>query len=175
MDLAEALAADLHDAFPVLVRGYGGAVYSAALRLCGREPAEDIAQETFTKAYAALGRYEPDRVRSLELRPWVLTIALNVARNHLRTLARHPEDGFDRNGDGSFPPAVDGTHQADLRAVLGDALLRLPFPTRQAVVLRHVIGCSTAETAAILGRPPGTVKSQVARGLAALRDHLEDR
>lgn len=174
MDLAEALAADLHEAFPALVRGYGDAVYSAALRLCGRGPAEDIAQETFTKAYAALDRYEPDRVRTLQLRPWVLTIALNVARNHLRTQARHPEDGFvDRNGDG--PPTVDGTAQADLRALLGDALLSLPLATRQAVVLRHVIGCSTDEAATILDRPPGTVKSQVARGLAALRDHLEDR
>jgi RNA polymerase sigma factor (sigma-70 family) len=172
MDLGEALAADLHDAFPALVRGYGGAVYSTALRLCGPGPAEDIAQETFAKAYAALGRYEPERVRTLELRPWVLTIALNVARNHLRARTRHPEVQLDRNGQGSAP---DGQTAADLRAVLGDALLRLPLPTRQAVVLRHVVGCSTAEVAAILDRPTGTVKSQVARGLAALRDHLEDR
>lgn len=170
MDLAEALAADLHDAFPALVNRLGGAVYSVAVRTCGRGPAEDIAQETFLRAYKALGGYDGGRVRSLALRPWVLTIALNVARNHARTEARHPtaalRDG-DGDGDGDSP-------DPDLRAALGAALLRLPVATREAVVLRHVVGCSTAEVAGILDRPAGTVKSQVARGLAALREELDE-
>lgn len=172
MDLAEALAADLHDAFPALVNRLGGAVYSAAVRTCGRGPAEDIAQETFLRAYKALDGYDAGRVRSLALRPWVLTIALNVARNHARTEARHPTTAFGA-GDGHDDGPDDG-RDPDLRATLGAALLRLPVATREAVVLRHVVGCSTAEVAGILDRPAGTVKSQVARGLAALREELDE-
>src|SRR5262245_9998388 len=97
MDLPEALAADVDDAFPALVSRLGGAVYSTAVRLCGRGPAEDIAQETFLRAYKSLGAYEADRVRALQLRPWVLTIALNVARNYDRTEVRHPTSPLERD------------------------------------------------------------------------------
>src|SRR5262245_21496955 len=125
MNLVEALAADVHDAFPAFVNHLGGAVYSAAVRTCGRGPAEDIAQETFRRAYKALDGYAPERVRALQIRPWVLTIALNVARNHLRTDARHPAEPLAAEPTHSTRP--DPTDRVDDRAVLAAALLRLPL------------------------------------------------
>jgi len=168
MDLAAALADDLDAAFPTLVETFGRDVYSLALRLSGRSDAEDTAQDAFMRAYAALRTYEPKRIADLALRPWVVTIALNVVRNRLRTTARHPT----RSLTGERPAAA--VSDVDERLTLAAALGELPLPARQAIVLRHVIGCSTDETAAILDRPAGTVKAQVARGLAALRTRLED-
>lgn len=178
-DLVSDLAADVHGAFPALVGAMSGPVYSVAVRLCGRNEAEDIAQETFVRAYKALVDYDPDRRLALQLRPWVLTITLNVARNQLRSASRHPttapEDGTEPETATvarAIAPEV-AAERSELHAHLASALLRLPLPTREAVVLRHVVGCRTAEVAAILDRPQGTVKAQVSRGLAALREDLQ--
>lgn len=172
MDLPERLADDLHGTFPVLVDEYGGAVYTLALRLCGPDAADDIAQDTFVRAFAALGRYDAARIRGLALRPWVVTIALNVVRNRARHTARHPQVAL-ADGDVRVVPDPDlDMNRTDLRQVLASALLRLPAATRQVVVLRHVLELDTAETATVLDRPVGTVKAQLARGLAALRKYL---
>lgn len=170
MDLPERLADDLPGAFPVLVDEYGGAVYTLALRLCGPDAAEEIAQDTFARAFAALGRYDADRIRSLALRPWVVTIALNVARNQARRRRRHPEVPLATGTP--VPVGTDAIDRTDLQRTLAAALRHLSVPARQAVVLRHVLGFDTAETASMLGRPVGTVKAQVARSLATLRRHL---
>jgi RNA polymerase sigma-70 factor (ECF subfamily) len=67
---------------------------------------------------------------------------------------------------------VELAERREARQQLADGLLTLAPSVREAVVLRHVDGLSVAETAAALGRPEGTVKAQVHRGLAALRAHL---
>lgn len=169
MALAEALADDVDAAFPAFVAEHTDAVYTVALRLCGSAEAEDVSQDAFVRAFTALRRYDPEQVRTLSLRPWVLTIVLNVARNRLRSNGRHPQTALE---DGHAQPSH--ADRTDLRATLAGALSLLPLPARQAVVLRHVVGCSVKETAAILDRPTGTVKAQVARGLALLRTHLEE-
>ena len=175
LDLATALATDLEAGFPALVAGLAGPVYSVALRLCGRDRAEDVAQETFTRAYRALQGYPAGRRRALQVRPWVLTIALNVARNELRSASRGPEENgkapADRLDPGLGPEAA--AERSELRERLAAALRQLPAASREAVVLRHVVGCRVTEVAAILDRPVGTVKAQVWRGLAALRQELE--
>ena len=81
----DVLARDVDTGFAALVRAHSGAVYSTALRLSGsRSTAEDIAQDAFVRAYRALRRFDADRIRALEARPWLLTITLNVWRNHVR-------------------------------------------------------------------------------------------
>ena len=174
-----ALDGDVDAVFPALFADLAGPVYTVGLRLCGRQEAEDVAQEAFVRAYRALRDYPADRRRSIRLRPWVLTIALNVARNRLRAAARdvaldgaalHAAEREERPA--TAPPEV-AAERAELRTRLARALGRLPAPAREAVVLRHVVGCPVAEVAEILGRPAGTVKAQVWRGLAALREDLE--
>jgi RNA polymerase sigma-70 factor (ECF subfamily) len=149
------------EAFAALVRDCAGLVLTVLTRTGCPDP-EDLAQETFTRAYAALRR-RPDTVPT---RAWLVTIALNVRRNELRRLARRPTAPLDAD-----PPTGDADR--DLRLSLEAALARLPEAQRVPVVLRHVAGLPYDDVAVALGRPVGTVKSQVSRGLAALRVSLE--
>src|SRR5690606_22516524 len=77
-ELCRRLAADLDGAFPDLVDALASDVYSGLRRLAGADDAEDLTQETFIRAYRALGEYDAERIRNLRLRAWVWTIALNL-------------------------------------------------------------------------------------------------
>src|SRR3989442_14517947 len=89
--IAAALADDLDDAFPRLVRSHAGAVYSTLLRLGGHaDQAEELSQDTFVRAYAALRRYPADRIRALRPRAWLVTIAVNLLRHAWRNCTRRP-------------------------------------------------------------------------------------
>jgi RNA polymerase sigma factor (sigma-70 family) len=175
--LAAALADDRAAAFPDLVRALQDGIYSGALRLTGdRAAAEEVTQEAFLRAYRALGAYPASQVRSLALREWMWTITLNLCRNRARTLHRRPEGPWENPA--AVPDPAPGPEQAALTAAdrerLAHHLARLPWTTRAAVVLRHVAGLSYPEIAVALGRPPGTIKSDVHRGLQRLRGFLEE-
>lgn len=91
LPLTELLATDLDDGFTELVRTQAGTVRSVLLRLSGSaRDADDLGQETFLRAYSALREYPPERRGQLQPRAWLLTIAANVWRNHVRTLSRRP-------------------------------------------------------------------------------------
>lgn len=173
--LPAALAADLDRAFPDLVEALQHDVFSGALRLTGnRADAEDVAQEAFVRAYRALSAYPADRVRAMHLRGWVWTIAANLCRNRARSRSRKPEAALP-----DTLPIVDpapGPEQLTLgsatREHLAGLVAELPWAQREAVVLRHVVGLGYAEIAAALDRPTGTVKADVHRGLARLRETL---
>jgi RNA polymerase sigma-70 factor (ECF subfamily) len=166
-DLRIRLADDLDGAFPELVEGLQSELFSGLRSLAGGD-AEDLAQETFIRAYRALSDYDADRVRNLSLRGWIWTIALNLGRNHLRDRSRRPTvagELFDVGRDDPEPP--------DWMA--WDARLRqLSLPIRKAVVLRHVVGLDYPEISLVTGRPVGTVKADVHRGLQRLRTIMED-
>lgn len=171
--LTRELAADLDGAFPDLVRLLQDDLFSGALRMTGnRADAEDIAQEAFLRAYRALAGYPATRIRQLRLRGWVWTIAINLCRNRARSRARKPETSLPKG----FEPTAAGTgpEQAVLDLVggehLGATVAGLPWAQRQAVVLRHVVGLGYAEISEALERPVGTVKADVHRALARLRE-----
>jgi RNA polymerase sigma factor (sigma-70 family) len=175
--LPAALAADRDAAFPHLVRALIDGVYSGALRLTGsRADAEDLTQEAFLRAYRALGEYPPERIRELRLREWVWTIAANLCRNRARSRERHPEEALFAAAATADPAPGPEAHAlaAAGREALAAQLARLPWAQRSAVVLRHVTGLSYEEAAAALGRPVGTVKADVHRGLQQLRTALEE-
>jgi RNA polymerase sigma-70 factor (ECF subfamily) len=181
--LAHHLAADLEGAFPVLVAAHADRLYSIALRLLGDpRDAEEVAQDALVRAFRAMQGYPPARTTELRLRPWLASITVNLARNRRRRIT-------DRRPPARLEPLVEaGLDLPDLRTPgpstvaarresatgLATTLLQLPAPIRAAVVLRHVDGLSVAETAEALGRPEGTVKAQVARGLERLRHLLDD-
>ena len=105
-DLNQQLADDTDGAFPDLVRTFQDGVYSGALQLTRNDhDAQDVTQETFVRVYRALQRYDDARIRALELRPWIWTIALNLCRNRARARARRPEvsDLVDRPAPGRDP------------------------------------------------------------------------
>jgi RNA polymerase sigma-70 factor, ECF subfamily len=170
-DLATRLAADPHAAFGDLVVAHQDLVYGVCLRVV-RDPAsaQDVAQDAFVNAYRALVRYPPARVAELRLRPWLARIALNLARNSLRTQRANADlDAL----DGTPAPASDEplslAQRREERSLWARLLAGLPDRYRLAVALRHVDGLSYAELAQALGRPTGTVKSDVHRGVALLR------
>lgn len=179
MPLCERLAADLDDGFTELVRVHATVVYAFLLRMTGNAAeADDLGQETFLRAYTALQGYSAERRCALRPRAWLMTIAANVWRNHVRTSVRRPvaatrvEDSC-QNWPAAGPGPAERAETAADRAVLVAALARLPERVRVAVVLRHVVGMSYAEVAEVQGCPVGTVKAQVSRGIGTLRQLLE--
>jgi RNA polymerase sigma factor (sigma-70 family) len=181
-ELPDRLARDLDGAFEELVRGHERLVFGLALRVVGdRADAEEVAQDTFERAYHALAGYEVERVAAMRLRPWLAQIALNLARNRLRRRpppARSLEDGDGQPLAVAAPADADPAQVAERgqeRELLVGLLAALPRPYREAVVLRHVEGLPYAEVAEVLGRPVGTVKTHVHRGVRQLRVELENR
>ncbi|NKQ23645.1 RNA polymerase sigma factor [Streptomyces galbus] len=177
--LTERLAADLDDGFTELVRVHATAVRAFLFRVSGSAAeADDLAQDTFLRAYTALRGYSPERRGALHPRAWLMTIATNVWRNHVRTSVRRPvavtssEDACLSWPDGS-PGPEERAGTADDRGRLVSALTQLPESPRVAVVLRHVVGLSYGEIAEAQGCPVGTVKAQVSRGIGSLRTLLE--
>ncbi|APS21428.1 RNA polymerase sigma factor [Streptomyces filamentosus] len=177
--LTELLATDLDGGFTELVRIHAQVVHIFLLRVTGSAAeADDLGQDTFLRAYTALRGYSGDRRRALLPRAWLLTIAANVWRNHVRTSVRRPvsamrvEDAEDLWSDGR-PGPEERAATAEDRGRLVSALSQLPEIYRVPVVLRHVMGLSYGEMAQVQGCPVGTAKAQVSRGLGHLRRLLE--
>ena len=172
--LTERLAEDLDGAFEDVVVEHQHALFAFVAGLGGDAGlAEDAVQDAFVRAHRALAGYPPERVRELHLRPWLFRIALNALRNRLRgrrvqlVLVDRPPEG----ADPAAGPEAEAMRQAD-RARLGEALACLPQEQRAAVLLRHAHDLGYARIAEVLDRPVGTVKSDVHRGLMALRRRM---
>jgi RNA polymerase sigma factor (sigma-70 family) len=169
--LSAALAADPDGTFEQVVLAHQDRLFSIALSLLGDpRDAEEVAQDALVRAYRAIASYPPERVRALALRGWLSTIVVNLARNRRQ---RRPA---------STVPLDDSRSETDVWAVPHEAvalaegdrhwaslLARLPERYRVPVVLRHVVGLSFREMSTALGRPEGTLKAQVHRGLTQLR------
>jgi RNA polymerase sigma-70 factor (ECF subfamily) len=167
-DLKTDLSRNLDAAFPRLVEQMNNRLFWGLRRMTGdAQHAEDLSQETMIRAYRALTDYPPSRIRQLKLEPWLWTIALNLGRNHLRDQSRRPTLVEQKSESPSHDDEIpDG-------AAWENRLRQLSTPQRQAVVLKHVVGLSVAEIAAATGRPEGTCKADISRGLKKLREILE--
>jgi len=168
-------------AFARLVAIHEGMVLNLAARLLGdREEAKDIAQDVFLQVYRTLPRFEG---RST-VRTWIYRIVVNQARNRHRFWRRRHRDeqvsldqhvaahGDVLRGPGPAPDRV--LAQKELAEQLQQALERLPFEQRTAIVLREVDGLSYEEIAYSLNLAVGTVKSRLTRARQALRADLRD-
>lgn len=180
-DLSSGLATDLDGHFERLVLSHQDRLYGFALRLSGNpQEAEEITQDSFVRAYKALGKYPAERRRTLALRPWLHHIALNVFRNRVRGQHLHLVL-LDHDGDsGVWEHAADDAarpeailEQAELKETLEALVAALPERYRLAVILRYVQGLGYREMATVLGQPIGTMKANVHRGLQVLRQVLE--
>jgi len=138
-----------------------------------RAEAEDVAQEVFLRAWRSLRDWKPERIEELSERAWLHKIALNVVRNRVRAARSRPPLAASDAGlamvaaPGRSPESAVETHW------LAGQVAALPVPQREAVVLVSVQGFPYADAAELTGRPLNTVKSDVHRGLAALRKMLE--
>ena len=157
-------------AFEEIVRRYKQIAFRTAYVLtASAADAEDAAQEGFVKAFRALNRFRPGS----PLRPWLLRIVANEARNRARTADRRrrlelrlTEDV--RPGDAAPSPEA-AVLQGDDRRRLLEAVNALDDDDRLVITSRYLLQLSGEETAAALGIPEGTVKSRLSRALDRLR------
>jgi RNA polymerase sigma-70 factor (ECF subfamily) len=144
----------------------------ACLQLGDTAEAEDIAQETFLRAFRSFHRFDVGR----PLRPWLLRIARNLARNRWRSWSRRlraterwkneavsEAAGSPFLAEGGTAPAA-----AELRGIVA----RMGEPDRQVIYLRFFLGLSLEETSEALSLPLGTVKSRLSRALERLRERV---
>ena len=163
--------------FERMVHEHQHRIFALGYALTGnRMDAEEVAQDTFLRAYRALITYAPDRVRDLKQRAWLHQIAVNVVRNRKRGLRPHLVELNGSEPDHGAGPEEDVMRRAEMDD-LAARVACLPPRYREAVVLRHVQDLSYAEAADALGQPVGTVKANVHRGLKLLRgedDRVDD-
>jgi RNA polymerase sigma-70 factor (ECF subfamily) len=139
----------------------------AYLFLGDADDAEDITQETFLRAYHNLKRFDPTR----PLRPWLLSIAANLARNRYRSAARYLA-ALTRSFRAEPPTSLDveqhtALHQDALQ--LWKAVRQLNADDQQIIYLRFFLDLSTAEAAQAIDVAEGTIKSRLNRAVGRLR------
>ena len=128
--------------------------------------AEDLASQVFVEAVAGIDRYT---YRGIPLGAWLFRIARNVSSDYLRKQMRHERAAAEAAAepDTSQPsePDVDGEQ-------LMQALTQLTDDQRQVVVLRFFSDLSTADTATVMRKTPGSIKALQHRALASMRRAL---
>ena len=158
--VAAALAGSREAAAELFERHWPGA-WRAAYAITGRRAmADDIAQDAFERAFAALSRFD----RRRPFAPWLHRIVVNRSLDLLRS---------ERRLVGGEVPEGEWHDTEDGDRALLDAVASLPLQRRVVVVLRYGLGFAPADIASILGLPDGTVHSRLARALEQLRAELE--
>ena len=162
-------------AFDLLVLKYQHKVHAIVSRyIHDQSEVEDVVQESFIKAYRALGKFRGDS----QFYTWLYRIAVNTAKNVLVSRNRRPPQsdidvadaeyysGSDRLKDVDSPENL--AFRDELQEVVNEALRNLPEDLRTAVTLREFEGLSYEDIAAIMECPVGTVRSRIFRAREAM-------
>ena len=154
-------------AWQELINTYREDVFRLAyLMLANAEDAQDVAQETFVRALNNLHSYDETR----PLRPWLLKITANLARNYKRTVYRYWNAlRMFRGQVTEGQPSVEGQiiQQEEVNAILG-AIHQLRPVEQEIIYCRYFLELSVTETATTLNIKAGTVKSRLHRALQKL-------
>jgi len=179
----EAVRRGSMDRFRDLVDRHGDVVYATLRRLAGSpELAEELAQETFVRAFEHLDEFRGEA----GFRTWLVQIAINLVRDRRRRSRRSPamislEELRARSRGHDDPPErrpsvepIARLAQREISARLERELDRLPADYREAFVLKHVEGLSYEEIARVTGQTVGCLKVRVHRARTRLRQALAD-
>ncbi|MBI2918499.1 MAG: RNA polymerase sigma factor [Chloroflexi bacterium] len=173
--VGKARGGDVH-AYEELIRRYQGVAFrTACLVLRDPSDAEDVVQEAFVKAFGALHRFDERR----PLRPWLLRIVTNEARN-ARKAAQRRDNLSTRyaatQSQGRGDPSVEQTAiETERHEKLLAALDSLKDDERLIISLRYFLELSEQEMAEVLRCRHGTVKSRLSRAMARLRRVIQER
>jgi len=166
------------DSFNQLVVRWERPIYALAYRVIGREEdARDVAQETFLRAFRALGGFKGQAKFS----SWLYRITLNLCRDWIRRERRTPvaqaPEGIDLiELAGETVPSEsleEVVSRKQLGRVVARAMSTLPEEQRTAIILKEYHGLTFQEIADLLDCPLSTVKTRLYQGLAVLRRQLE--
>lgn len=162
------------EAYNVLIERHTPVVYRIVRRMCSDRPeAEAITQEAFLRAWESLPRSRTD----LPFRPWLIRIAVNVARDALRK--SRPMDFADLPPEeplrmaATEPGPEERLEEAEALAQLAEAVQGLPAPYRAIIALRYEVEMSYEEVARVLDLPLNTVRTRLHRAKRKLREALE--
>ncbi len=165
--VADAIAGDV-DALAQIVGAYHHDMARIAFVICGNaDYAQDAVQAAWPKAWQKLGSIRDQQ----KLRPWLMAIAANEARQMMRRRIGRPVveiDVADVAAMGSDPQSRASALDLDT------ALRRLSPDVRAILALRHVGGYDATEIGHAMGMPAGTVRTRLARTVARLRKELGD-
>ena len=162
-----------HGAYGEIVHAYEGIAFRTAYLIAGdASDAEDAAQEGFVKAFYALPRFRSGAA----LRPWLLRIVANEARNRRRSAGRRAHLALQAAGDAPSGEAAPSPEAALLSTEQHETLLAavngLRDDDRLVIACRYFLDLSEEETAVALGWRRGTVKSRLSRALGRLREEI---
>jgi RNA polymerase sigma-70 factor (ECF subfamily) len=172
---ADLIARSLDDprAFMPLVERHQRVLFGYLARRVGRDIAEDVTSETFTRAFAQRTRYDLERP---DARPWLFGIATNLLRNHarsevrqLRAYQRHGVDDRQHDDDAATHARLDAISQSP---ALAAALEALKPGDREALLMFAWNDMSYEDIAESLGIPVGTVRSRLNRARRIVQEHL---
>jgi RNA polymerase sigma-70 factor (ECF subfamily) len=174
-DLVSGALSGSERAFQQLVRRYERPVFSVILRVI-RDPsrAEELAQDTFVKAFLRLETYRPDRKFST----WLLAIAHHVAidevrRGSIRTAPLEEVEHLSKRPDGNNPHAV--TERREFALILEEAVRGLRPEYAELIALKYEHDLTIEDIAEITGLAIGTIKSSLHRARKDLADSLRRR
>ena len=158
-------------AWEPLVLAHQQAVFRLSYLLLGDpNDAEDVAQETFLRAWKHLKRFDFTR----PLRPWLLSIASNLASNRRRSAGRYFAALTRAFREEPASASIEEKSSQHMQANdLWKAVQTLNLPDQQIIYLRFFLDLSVAETAEVLQVADGTVKSRLSRALEKLRTIIQ--
>lgn len=175
-ELVEAFQSGDLGAFELLVRRWERKILGAIYRIVGREEdARDLCQETFLKAYRALGAFKREACFS----SWLYQIALNLCRDRMRRRRLRPLVSLEELDDRGASlvtrrPDPHALAEAEgLSRIVQAAVASLPEDQREVIVLKEYQDLTFLEIAEVLDLPLSTVKTRLYRGLVQLRERLE--
>ncbi len=177
-DIARAALQSEHT-YTAATRRYYGRVYLSTLAMVRQpEMAEDIAQETFLRAWL---RRDTIKDPHLPLQPWLIRIARNLAIDWLRTGQQRSrvlplisiEELSVEPADNTNPNPRQSAGQAEQHNQLTHAVMALPEDLRQAVLLHYAEGLTPSDIARLNGEAPSTVTRRLDKARQLLRQHIE--
>jgi len=166
--LARRASARDPDAWGAIFEAHYRAVFAfVRYRLRGAAEAEDIASQVFEIAYGRADRFD---YRGVPIEGWLIGIARNLARDHIKKYARR---GFEEElVDTIAPPSPDEAPRVDLSLDIAQAMKVLTEDQQTVISLRFLMDRSVAETADVMARSEDAVKNLQRRALAALQRAL---